>query len=142
MVVIVTPEEIIEGTINQELIDLYDTNAGKAKLVKFEKIVAGRIWAKIDYRQFKNGDEYEIPEDLKMATISLIDSYYIYADVNKENSASKKVTEKRIDDFTIRYSDKESAFSYFWIPTDGEILDTLKKYMSSKERGFWDINVR
>lgn len=113
MVVIVTPEEIIEGTINQDLIDLYDTEAGKANLVKYEKIVASKIRAKVDAEQFKNGDEYDIPDDLKMAAISLIDGYYIYAVVNKENSASKKVTQKRIDDFSITYSDNESAFTYF-----------------------------
>lgn len=142
MVVIVTPEEIVEATINQELIDLYDTAAGKGNLVKYEKIIASKIWAKVNSEQFRTADGYDIPDDLKMAAISLLDSYYIYAVVNKQNSGSKKVTEKKIDDFTIRYSDNESAFSYFGIPTDGDILDILKKYMSSKERGFWDINVR
>jgi hypothetical protein len=113
MVVIVTPEEIIEGSVNPALIDLYDTEAGKATLVKYEKIVASKIRAKINSEQFKDGDEYIIPDDLKMAAISLIDSYYIYAVVNKENSATKKVTQKKIDDFSITYSDNASAFSYF-----------------------------
>ena len=143
MVVIVTPEEIIEGTINPDLIDLYDTPAGKASLAKYENIVASKVRAKINSDQFKKEDgTYEIPDDLKMATISLIDSYYIYAVVNKENSASKKVTEKKIDDFTIRYSDNESAFSYFGIPTDGDILDILKKYMGTRERGYRDVDIR
>ena len=80
IVVIVTPAEIIEGTVNPDLIDLYATEAGQAKIVKYEKIVASKIWAKIDSEQFKQDDgTYEIPDDLKMATISLIDSFYSYS---------------------------------------------------------------
>ena len=80
MVVIVTPEEIAEGTVNQDLIDLSETDAGQLTLAKYEKIVAAKIWAKVDAEQFNDGnDNYIIPEDLKIAAISLIDSFYTYA---------------------------------------------------------------
>ena len=143
MVVIVTPEEIAEGTVNQELIDLSETEAGKAKLVKYEKIVASKIWAKVDAEQFKNEDgTYTIPEDLKQAAISLIDSFYTYAVVQGMNNWSNKVKQRKIDDFSETYSDTISAFTYFGIPTDGDILDILKKYMGSLEWGYWDVNIR
>lgn len=143
MVVIVTPEEIAEGTVNQELIDLSETEAGKAKLVKYEKIVATKIWAKVDAEQFKNDDgTYTIPEDLKQAAISLIDSFYSYSVVQGQNAGTKKVTQRKIDDFSETYSDNASAFTYFGIPTDGDILDILKKYMGSLEWGYWDVNIR
>ena len=54
MVVIVTPSEIAEGTVNPELIELYDTQAGQVQLAKYEKIVANKIWAKIDAEQFND----------------------------------------------------------------------------------------
>jgi hypothetical protein len=100
MVVIVTPEEIAEATINQDLIDLADTESGKATLEKYEKIVANKIRAKIDAEQFKNGDTYDIPEDLKIAAVSLIDNFYTYAIVEGQSAASKKVTSRKIDDFS------------------------------------------
>lgn len=143
MVVIVTPEEIAEGTVNQDLIELNETEAGKAKLTKYEKIVASKIWAKVDAEQFKKEDgTYEIPDDLKIAAISLIDSFYTYSVVQGINNGSKKVVERRIDDFSEVYSDSASAFSYFDIPTDGYILDILKKYMWVTEWGYWYVDVR
>ena len=143
MVVIVTPSEIAEGTVNPELIELYDTQAGQVQLAKYEKIVANKIWAKIDAEQFNdwNGN-YIIPEDLKMATISLIDSFYSYAVVQGLNAGTKKVTKRQIDDFSETYSDTAAAFMYFGIPTDGDILDILKKYMNKEERGFWNVDIR
>ena len=143
MVVIVTPEEIAEGTVNQDLIELNETAQGQAKLVKYEKIVAAKIWAKVDAEQFKKDDgTYEIPEDLKIAAISLIDSFYTYSVVQGMNNGSRKVTQRKIDDFSETYSDTTSAFTYFDIPTDGYILDILKKYMGSTEWGYWYVNIR
>lgn len=142
MVVIVTPEEIAEATINQDLIDLADTESGKATLEKYEKIVANKIRAKIDAEQFKNGDTYDIPEDLKIAAVSLIDSFYTYSVVQGMNNGSNKVKQRKIDDFSETFSDSVSPFSYFGIPTDWDILDILKKYMNKEEWGFWDVNIR
>lgn len=143
MVVIVTPEEIAEGTVNQDLIELSETEAGKVTLAKYEKIVASKIWAKVDAEQFNDGnDNYVIPEDLKIAAISLIDSFYTYAVVQWLNNGSNKVKQRKIDDFTETYSDNTNAFSYFDIPTDGYILDILKKYMGITEWGYWYVDVR
>ena len=142
MVVIVTPEEIAEATINQDLIDLADTESGKATLEKYERIVANKIRAKIDAEQFKNGDTYDIPQDLKIAAVSLIDNFYTYAIVEWQSAATKKVTQRKIDDFSETFSDSVSPFSYFGIPTDWDILDILKKYMHQEEWGFWNVNIR
>lgn len=142
MVVIVTPEEIAEATINQDLIDLADTESGKATLEKYERIVANKIRAKIDAEQFKNGNTYDIPQDLKIAAVSLIDNFYTYAIVEWQSAATKKVTQRKIDDFSETFSDSVSPFSYFGIPTDWDILDILKKYMHQEEWGFWNVNIR
>ena len=80
VVVIVTPAEILEGTVNPDLIDLGSTEAGLLQIAKYEKIVANKVRAKINSEQFKQEDgTYDIPEDLKLATISLIDSFYSYS---------------------------------------------------------------
>lgn len=80
VVVIVTPAEILEGTVNPDLIDLGSTEAGLLQIAKYEKIVASKVRAKINSEQFKQEDgSYDIPEDLKLATISLIDSFYSYS---------------------------------------------------------------
>ena len=142
VVVIVTPAEILEGTVNPDLIDLGSTEAGLLQIAKYEKIVASKVRAKINSEQFKKEDgTYDIPEDLKLATISLIDSFYSYSVQWGANNGTKKVTSVKIDDFSENYSENASAFMYFGIPTDGDILDILKKYMEAREWGFWEINL-
>lgn len=141
-VVIVTPAEIAAKTVNQGLLDLYSTEQWQAQMVKYESIVADKIWSRIDAEQFKDGENYVIPEDLKIATISLIENFYTYAVVEKQNNATKKVTSRKIDDFSETYSENQSWFSYFGIPTDAETVDILNKYMGVYGKGFRAVHVR
>ena len=138
---IITPQELIEWSINQDLIDLTYEEMGK-----YINIVSARIWAKIDEDQFKKEDgTYEYPADLKLATISLVDSYYAYAVQLGMSSATGRRTSRseKIDDYQITeaYDVSSSAFSFYGIPTDLEILDILKKYMSADSYGFRDIDL-
>lgn len=137
---IITPAELREWSINQDLIEEKDT-----VLTKYINIVSARIWTKIDEEQFKNSDgTYTYPEDLKIATISLVDNYYAYFVQLKQSEAKGKRTSytEKIDDYTITEAyDTTSAFSFFWIPTDLQILDILKKYMATEEYWFWNIDL-
>lgn len=137
---IITPAELREWSINQDLIEEKDT-----VLTKYINIVSARIWTKIDEEQFKNSDgTYTYPEDLKIATISLVDNYYAYFVQLKQSEAKGKRTEytEKIDDYTITEKfETTSAFSFFWIPTDLQILDILKKYMATEEYWFWNIDL-
>lgn len=138
---IITAEELKEWSINQDLIDLT-----YAEMEKYINIVSAKIWSKIDEDQFKNEDgTYEYPADLKLATISLVDSYYAYAVQLKLSSATGRRTSRseKIDDYQIteNFDTTTSAFSFYWIPTDLDILDILKKYMDSDQYGFRNINL-
>ena len=137
---IITPAELREWSINQDLIEEKDT-----VLTKYINIVSARIWTKIDEEQFKNSDgTYTYPEDLKIATISLVDNYYAYFVQLKQSEAKGKRSSysEKIDDYQITEAyDTTSAFSFFWIPTDLQILDILKKYMATEEYWFWNIDL-
>lgn len=137
---IITVAELKEWSINQDLIETAD-----ATLEKYIKIVSAKIRTKIDEEQFKQEDwTYDYPEDLKIATISLVDNYYVYCVQLKQSDATGRRTSytEKIDDYSISESfESSSAFSFYWIPTDLDILDILKKYMDSDQYGFWNINL-
>lgn len=136
---IITAEELREWSINQDLIDCSDEI-----LEKYIKIVSAKIRAKIDEEQFNVDGEYEYPWDLKIATISLVDNYYVYSVQLKQSAVTGKRTSytEKIDDYSISESyDNSSAFSFYWIPVDMDILDILKKYMESDQFGFWNVNL-
>ena len=141
-VVIVTPAEIAAKTVNQGLLDLYKTEEGQAELVKYESIVADKIRIVIDPEIFKDGENYVIPEDLKIITVSLIESFYTYCVVDKQNNATKKVTSRKIDDYSETFSEATSEYKFFGIPADKDIEAVLNKYAGKDAKGFRDINVR
>lgn len=135
---IITPAELREWSINQDLIEEKDET-----LTKYIKIVSAKIRTKIDEEQFTtDGETYVYPEDLKIATISLVDNYYAYFVQLKQTEAMGKRTSytEKIDDYSISETfENTSAFSFFWIPTDTDIIDILKKYMEVEE--YWFRNV-
>lgn len=136
---IITAEELREWSINQELIDLPDN-----VINKYINIVSAKIRAKIDEEQFNNDGVYEYPWDLKLAVISLVDNYFSYFVQLKQSAVTGKRTSytEKIDDYSISESyDNTSAFSFYGIPADMDILDILKKYMDSDQYGFWNINL-
>lgn len=136
---IITAEELREWSINQDLIDCSDE-----VLEKYIRIVSAKIRAKIDEEQFNNDGEYEYPWDLKIATISLVDNYYVYFVQLKQTAVKGKRTSysEKIDDYLIAEEyDTSSAFSFYGIPADMDILDILKKYMESDQFGFWNVNL-
>lgn len=139
---IVTVQEIKERTTIQELATLCDEKPETVN--KYIKIISAKIRTKIDQEIFKVGENYEIPSDLKMACISLIDSFYNRT-IKAGNTGGKmqrtSYTEK-IDDYSISETYSENnVFSFYGIPTDGDVLDILKKYMSNESRGLWNINL-
>ena len=136
---IITPAELREWSINQELIECDDTT-----LSKYIKIVSAKIRTKIDEEQFNNDGEYEYPWDLKIATITLVDNYFAYFVQLKQSAVTGKRTgyTEKIDDYSIREEyDTSSAFSFYGIPADMDILDILKKYMETDQYGFWNVNL-
>lgn len=138
---IITAEELREGSINQDLIDLSDN-----QIERYINLVSAKIRAKIDEEQFTtDGESYEYPADLKLVAISLVDNYYSYFVQMKQSAVSWRRTSytEKIDDYSISesFESSTSAFSFFWIPVDMDLLDILKKYMDSDQYGFWNINL-
>lgn len=136
---IVSLAEVRECSNNNELVALSDEI-----LQKYVNQVTVKVRAKIDKEQFKEWDSYNIPDDLKIATVWLIDSYYAYTIVWKQSVATWKKTgyTEKIDDYSISesYWETTSAFDYFWIPIDQYSLMILMSYMDS-DTGLWNIDL-
>lgn len=136
---IITPEELREWSINQDLIECSDET-----LEKYISIVSAKIRAKVDEEQFNVDGVYEYPWDLKIATITLVDNYFAYFVQLKQSAVTGKRTSytEKIDDYSISEEfDTSSAFSFYGIPADMDILDILKKYMETDQYGFWNVNL-
>ena len=124
---VMTATELEELTLNDELIELCQSQPYNAS--KIINQVSIRLWNKIDKEIFLNEDtnEYEIPEDLKRACASLCESLFI-CDKEKNTVANKKVMSEKIDDYSITYSDSTSAYTFFGIPTDSDIIAVIEAY--------------
>lgn len=138
---VITVEELQDLTMNDDLLTVCSSAEWTA--LKIINQVSVRIWNKIDREQFYNqvAEEYVIPEDLKLACASLCESYYTYYIVDKNNNATKKVASERIDDYQYTYSTSESAYSFFGIPTDSNIIAILEAYSWVVWEWFWNVNL-
>lgn len=139
---ILTVDEVEEWTRNSDLEALCSENP--ALVAKYIKKLSGDIRTQIDIEQFKKGDDYEFPTVLKLATIRLLDSFYVYSVVNKQSVATaKKISySEKIDDYSITewYSDTSSSATWLWLPIDDESLITFLSF--KKETGFWQVSIR
>ena len=138
---IMTVAELEDLTLNEELISICQSNQYLAS--KIINAVSIRIRNKIDKEIFysEESDSYEIPDDLKYACASLCESYYIYAVKEKGNVASKKVLSEKIDDYSITYSDSQTAYTFFGIPTDSDIIAVIEAYCWITGKWYWNIHL-
>jgi len=138
---IMTVIELQDLTLNQDLLDLCSSNYSDA--VKIINAVSVRIRNKIDKEIFynENTGEYDIPDDLKYACSSLCESYYTYYVKEKSNNASKRVLSEKIDDYSITYSDSQSAYTFFGIPTDSDVIAMIEAYSWITWKGYWNIHL-
>ena len=139
---ILTVQEVKDWTANSELESLCETNPNKVS--KYINNLSWMIWTNIDKEQFKlpNEDTYVIPDDLKFATINLLDIYYDYVIVNHYDITWRKISHsEKIDDYQITewYNQYENTNQkrFLGVPISDEILAVFRKYM----REDWFINV-
>lgn len=138
---ILTVEELKEWTANSELEELCDSDSTLVE--KYIKQVSALIRTQIDKEQFKDWDDYDIPESLKLATIRYIDSYYDYIIVKKTVIWTWKRTSysETIDDYKISetYSENTNTVDFFGVPID---KDTQKIFLSfMPDVWFWKVNL-
>lgn len=140
---IVSLQEVSELTSSKEIEELCSSNPSKVQ--KIINQITVKVRAKIDKEQFLENSSYNIPEDLKIATVCLIDSFYVYSVKEWQSIASWRRTsyKETIDDYSISetYSDSSrSAFDYFWIPIDQYSLTILMSYMDSNT-WLWNVHL-
>lgn len=137
---IMTVAELQDLTLNDELLNLCSSDYQKVS--KIINAVSVRIRNKIDKEIFydEESDSYIIPDDLKYACASLCEGLYI-CDKEKNNVASKKVLSERIDDYSITYSESQSAYTFFWIPTDSNTIAIIEAYCGITGKWYWNIHL-
>jgi len=136
-----TVQELEDLTLNAELLNLCQTKPYET--AKIIKQVSAKIRSRIDKEIFYNevANEYIIPEDLKIACASLCESVYTYSIKEWNNNATSRKTSERIDDYSITYSDSQSAYTFYWIPTDSDVIAIIEAYSWIIGKWFWDINL-
>lgn len=138
---VMTVTELEELTLNDELISICQSQQYEAS--KIINQVSIRLRNKIDKEIFynKETEEYDIPEDLKLAWASLCESVYTYSVKEKNNNATSKKLSERIDDYSITYSDSTSAYTFFGIPTDSDVIAIIEAYSWTTGKGYWNIHL-
>lgn len=137
---ILTVQEVKEWTANSELEELCEKNPNK--VMKIINNISWMIWSSIDKEQFLEWDIYIIPDDLKFATINLLDIYYDYVIVNHYDITWKAISySEKVDDYQISkwFNQYESANQkkFLWVPLSDEMRAVFKKYAPL----VWFINV-
>lgn len=138
---VMTVAELEEITLNQELLEYcYSQSYNATKIINQ---VSVRIRNKIDKEIFYDEatEQYIIPDDLKYACSSLCESYFTYAVKEWNNSATSRKLSERIDDYSITYSDSTSAYTFFGIPTDSDIIAIIEAYCWITGKWYWNINL-
>lgn len=125
---IITVEELQELSLNEELLTIFSSDSKTA--LKIINTVSTKLLSQIDKEIFydKETEDYIFPTDLKVACVCLCESYYSYYVKEWMNNSSKKIISERIDDYSYTYSDKDSEYNFFWIPTDKKTLDLIDTY--------------
>lgn len=138
---IITVAELKDLTMNEDLITY--CNSKEAEALKMIKQVSIRVWWKIDKEIFydEETEGYIFPDDLKYAVASLCESYYTFWIVEKNNNATKKVVSERIDDYSYTYSDSNYAYTFFWIPTDSNVIAVIEAYCGIVGKWYWKIHL-
>lgn len=136
-----TVQELEDLTLNEELLTLCQTKPyDTAKIIKQ---VSGKIRSRIDKEIFYDEatDGYIIPDDLKIACASLCESVFTYSVKEWNNNATSRKVSERIDDYSITYSDSQSAYTFYWIPTDSDVIAIIEAYSWIIGKWFWNINL-
>lgn len=136
-----TVQELEDLTLSEELVNLCQTKPhDTAKIIKH---VSAKIRNRIDKEIFydEGTDSYIIPEDLKVACASLCESVYTYSVKEWQNNATSRKVSERIDDYSITYSDSQSAYTFFWIPTDSDVIALIEAYSWISGKWYWNIHL-
>lgn len=138
---IITVAELQDLTMNEDLLSICTNKPTDA--TKIINQVSIRLWGKIDKEIFYDeaNETYVFPDDLKLACASLCECYYTYFIKEKNNQASSKLTSEKIDDYSYTYASSESAYSFFGIPTDSNVIAVIEAYTGIVGKGYWLINL-
>lgn len=136
-----TVQELENLTLNDELLTLCQTKPYDTAKIILQ--VSGKIRSRIDKEIFydEETDGYIIPDDLKIACASLCESVFTYSVKEWYNNATSRKVSERIDDYSITYSDSKSAYTFYWIPTDSDVIAIIEAYSWITGRWFWKINL-
>lgn len=133
--------ELESLTLNDELVEYCQSKPNDTK--KIINWVSIKLRNKIDKNIFyeQETEEYNIPEDLKLVWASLCESVYTYSIKEKNNNATGRKISERIDDYSITYAENQSAYTFFWIPTDSDIIAIIEAYSDMSGEGYLNINL-
>ena len=138
---IITVDDVREFSSNEKLVNLCVSESSKVS--NYIKQLTAKIRTQIDKEQFKEWESYNIPNDLKLATVNLLDSFYSYSIVGRQNvgTGTRTSYSEKVDDYSITesYSQGSNALSWLWLPIDNETMLVFMSYMVGAK--LWSINL-
>lgn len=92
---IINVDYLSENVVNEELHELCINESEKAE--RYLNIVENKIKIYINIKQFKKGEQYNFPDDLKETVRFLVESLYLNRSLNTTQGVMTSYTEKHDD---------------------------------------------
>lgn len=123
---IISVDYLKENVVNEELYELFLEDPEKAK--RYLNIVENKIKIYLDIEQFRRGEGYDFPGDLKEVVRFLVESLYLNKQLNPTQGKLTSYTEKHDDYSDAKSFDTSGVGVWMGIPILFEYLQILKKY--------------
>lgn len=123
---IISVEYLAENVVNEELYELCLEQPEKVE--RYLNLVENKIKIYLDIEQFKKGEEYLFPDDLKEVVRFLVESLYLNRSLNTSQGKLKSYSEKHDDYSESMDFDSSGTKMRYGIPILADYLQVLNKY--------------
>lgn len=123
---IISVDYLAENVVNEELYELCLEQPEKVK--RYLNMVENKIKIYLDIEQFKEGEQYNFPEDLKEVVRFLVESLYLNRSLNTAQGKLKSYTEKHADYSESMDFDSSGTKMRYGIPILADYLQVLNTY--------------
>lgn len=123
---IISVDYLAENVVNEELYELCLEQPEKVK--RYLNMVENKVKIYLDIEQFRKGEEYNFPDDLKEVVRFLVESLYLNRSLNTTQGKLKSYSEKHADYSESMDFDSSGTKMRYGIPILADYLQVLNTY--------------
>lgn len=123
---IISVDYLAENVVNEELYELCLEQPEKVE--RYLNMVENKVKIYLDIEQFRKGEEYNFPDDLKEVVRFLVESLYLNRSLNTAQGKLKSYTEKHADYSESMDFDSSGTKMRYGIPILADYLQVLNTY--------------